>query len=331
MARSATYNDVNPNEPELRQKGFPKYMDYVVQTDGLTKKYGKQTAVDNVNVHVKQGAIYGLLGRNGAGKTTIMKMLLGLASVDSGEAFIFGHPLQKIPQKTYERIGNIVETPGFYPNLTGYENLKVFAKLKGMVSKSAIEDALAFVSLPCGDKKPFSNYSLGMKQRLGIANALMNDPELLILDEPTNGLDPIGIAEIRGLIKELSASRGKTVLISSHYLSEIEQIADTIGIIHEGVLLEECDMQDISRHNQRHINIEVPDVKNAVLLLEEKLGIKNYTVVQPDTIKIYDFTIEPKIINSLFCGSGLEVSALYINAGNLEEHFRTITGGVGIA
>lgn len=306
-------------------------MNLAIQTNELIKKYGEQTAVKNVNLHVKCGEIYGLLGRNGAGKTTIMKMLLGLTSITSGEAFLFGCPLHQTSQKVYERIGNIIETPGFYPNLTGYENLKVFAKLKGTISRNAVQDALEFVSLPYRDKKPFSNYSLGMKQRLGIANALMNDPELLILDEPTNGLDPIGIAEVRGLIKGLSVEKGKTVLISSHQLSEIEQIADTIGIIHDGVLLEECNMQEISKYNQKYISITVSNVNKAVLLLEQKLGIKNFVTTTSNTIKIYDFTHEPQTINGLFCGAEIEVSALFINSGNLEEYFKTITGGVGIA
>lgn len=306
-------------------------MNLAIQTNQLIKKYGEQTAVKNVNLHVKCGEIYGLLGRNGAGKTTIMKMLLGLTSITSGKAFLFDCPLYKTSQKVYERIGNIIETPGFYPNLTGYENLKVFAKLKGTISQNAVQDALEFVSLPYRDKKPFSNYSLGMKQRLGIANALMNDPELLILDEPTNGLDPIGISEVRGLIKGLSVEKGKTVLISSHQLSEIEQIADTIGIIHDGVLLEECNMQEISKHNQKYISITVSNVNKAVLLLEQKLGIKNFVTTTSNTVKIYDFTHEPQTINGIFCRAELEVSALFINSGNLEEYFKTITGGVGIA
>ena len=306
-------------------------MNYVIHTTDLTKNYNEQRAVQNVNLHVRSGEIYGLLGRNGAGKTTIMKMLLGLTSVTSGEFALFGSPMTEFSSKVYERIGNIIETPGFYPSLTGTENLQVFARLKGMASPSAIQDALNFVTLPYRDKKPFSNYSLGMKQRLGIANALMNDPELLILDEPTNGLDPIGIAEVRTLIKDLAVSKGKTILISSHQLSEIEQIVDTIGIIHEGVLLEECNMKEISRFNQRYICIEVSDTQKAALLLEQKLDIKEYTVISPDTIKIYDFTHTPQTINGLFCRSGLEVSALSINTGNLEEHFKTITGGVGIA
>lgn len=189
---------------------------YVIETKQLTKTYGEQTVVNSVNIHVKQGQIYGLLGRNGAGKTTIMKMILGLTDITSGEVDVFGQNIKGREKRVYPRIGAIIETPGFYPNLTGTENLEIFAKLRGTAAPNAVKNALEIVGLPYRDKKLFSKYSLGMKQRLGIANAILHDPELLILDEPTNGLDPIGIAEVRDFIKTLSIERGKTILISSH-------------------------------------------------------------------------------------------------------------------
>lgn len=221
--------------------------DFVIETKQLTKIYGEQTAVSKVNLHVKKGRIYGLLGRNGAGKTTIMKMVLGLASITSGEVDVFGKNIKGREKRVYPRIGAIIETPGFYPNLTGTENLEIFAKLRGTAAPHAVKNALEIVGLPYKDKKLFSKYSLGMKQRLGIANAILHDPELLILDEPTNGLDPIGIAEVRDFIKELSAAQGKTILISSHILSEISLLADDIGIIDNGVLLEEGGMGNWKR------------------------------------------------------------------------------------
>ena len=197
--------------------------DLVIETKKLTKIYGEQTAVNSVNLHVKPGRIYGLLGRNGAGKTTIMKMILGLTPITSGEVDVFGQNIKGHEKRIYPRIGAIIETPGFYPNLTGTENLEIFAKLRGTPQPNAVKNALEVVGLPYKDKKLFSKYSLGMKQRLGIANAILHDPELLILDEPTNGLDPIGIAEVRNFIKNLSVERGKTILISSHILSEVSR------------------------------------------------------------------------------------------------------------
>lgn len=184
---------------------------YIIETKQLTKIYGDQKAINNVNLHVKKGRIYGLLGRNGAGKTMIMKMILGLTPITSGEVDVFGKNIKGREKRVYPRIGAIIETPGFYPNLTGTENLEIFAKLRGTAAPNAVKNALEVVGLPYRDKKLFGKYSLGMKQRLGIAKAILHDPELLILDEPTNGLDPIGIAEMREFIKNLSVERGTPI------------------------------------------------------------------------------------------------------------------------
>lgn len=200
--------------------------DCIIETENLTKKYGNQSSVSNLNIHVRQGRIYGLLGRNGAGKTTTMKMLLGLTTPTSGKIKIFGKNIRENEKEILPRIGSLIESPGFYPNLTATENLKIFADLRGLKDSKYIKGALELVNLPYRDKKLFSQYSLGMKQRLAIALAIMHNPELLILDEPINGLDPIGIAEVRSFIKELCDERGKTILISSHILSEISLLAD---------------------------------------------------------------------------------------------------------
>jgi len=304
---------------------------YVIETNGLTKQYGNHKAVNNVSMRVKGGEIYGLLGRNGAGKTSVMKMLLSLTAITSGEAYLFGKPIAGNENELYPRIGSIIEFPAFYPDLSGYENLTYFARLRGKVSKEAIKDALETVNLPYKDKKIFSQYSQGMKQRLGIANAILKDPDLFILDEPTSGLDPIGIAEMRGFIKDLCTRKGKTVLISSHQLSEIEQIADTIGIIHDGVLLEECSMKDIANVNRNYISVTVSDINKAVLLLEQKFGITNHVAVEPDTVKIFDVSLDTKVVNRSLMEAGIDVAAITINTGNLEEYFKSITGGEGIA
>ena len=211
--------------------------DYVIETRNLTKQYGTQTSVSDLNIHVKKGRIYGLLGRNGAGKTTTMKMLLGLTAPTSGEVEILGKNIRTNNKKVLPHIGSLIEAPGFYPNLTGTENLRIFAELRNIKNANAIKGALELVGLPYRDKKLFSQYSLGMKQRLAIALAVMHNPSILILDEPINGLDPIGIAEVRSFIRELCDAQGKTILISSHILSEIALLADDIGIIDHGVLL----------------------------------------------------------------------------------------------
>lgn len=266
--------------------------EYVIETKQLTKVYGDQTAVNAVNLHVKRGQIYGLLGRNGAGKTTIMKMILGLTPITSGEADIFGKNIKGQEKRVYPRIGAIIETPGFYPNLTGTENLEIFARLRGTAAPNAVKNALEVVGLPYKDKKLFGKYSLGMKQRLGIANAILHDPELLILDEPTNGLDPIGIAEVRDFIKDLSVERGKTILISSHILSEIQLLADDIGIIDHGVLLEESSMSELEKKNSKYIFLQVSDVSKAALILEHQFQLKNYSVQDDHTLRLYDTSLD---------------------------------------
>ncbi len=240
-----------------------KHDKYVIETKNLTKQYGAQKSVANLNIHVRKGRIYGLLGRNGAGKTTTMKMLLGLTKPTSGEVRIWGEALGDNEKKLLPRIGSLIESPGFYPNLTATENLRIFATLRGVPNRNAIRNALDLVGLPYKDKKLFSQYSLGMKQRLAIALAVMHDPELLILDEPINGLDPIGIAEVRSFIRNLCNERGKTILISSHILSEIALLADDIGIIDHGVLLEEESLAQLEAKSSKHIGFTVSDTAQA--------------------------------------------------------------------
>lgn len=305
--------------------------DEVIKTKQLTKRYGKQTVINNVNIHVKEGRIYGLLGRNGAGKTTIMKMILGLTPITSGKIEVFGSDISGKEKKIYPRIGAIIETPGFYPNLTGTENLEIFARLRGTPSHHAVKKALEIVGLPYKDKKTFGKYSLGMKQRLGIANAILHDPELLILDEPTNGLDPIGIAEVREFIKKLSVEYGKTILISSHILSEIALLADDIGIIDHGVLLEESSMEELEKRNRKYIALQVSDIPKTTLLLERRYQIMDYAVQDEQTLRIYDTSLDMGEINKALIMEGITVMSSSINNDSLEDYFKKITGGEGIA
>lgn len=305
--------------------------EFLIETKQLTKIYGEQTAVNSVNLHVKKGRIYGLLGRNGAGKTTIMKMILGLTPITSGEVDVFGQNIKGKEKRIYPRIGAIIETPGFYPNLTGTENLEIFAKLRGTAAPNAVKTALEVVGLPYKDKKLFSKYSLGMKQRLGIANAILHDPELLILDEPTNGLDPIGIAEVRNFIKDLSTEHGKTILISSHILSEIELLADDIGIIDHGILLEESSMDELQRKNSKYILLQVSEVSKALLILERQFGVKDYSVQDEQTLRLYDTTLDMAAINKALVTQGVSVISSGLCNDTLEDYFKKITGGEGIA
>lgn len=305
--------------------------DFIIETKQLTKVYGDQTVVDAVDLHVGKGRIYGLLGRNGAGKTTLMKMILGLTAVTSGEVMVFGYKITERKKRIYPRIGAIIETPGFYPNLTGKENLEIFAKLRGTAGPHAVRNAMEVVGLPYKDKKLFGQYSLGMKQRLGIANAILHDPELLILDEPTNGLDPIGIAKMREFIKRLSVEYGKTILISSHILSEIALLADDIGIIDHGVLLEESSMEALERKSGQYILLEVSDISKAILLLERQFGLRDYTVQDEQTLRLRDTTLDMAAVNRALMLEDIAVISSSLYTDTLEDHFKKITGGEGIA
>lgn len=304
---------------------------YIIETKNLTKVYGEQKAVNSVNLHIEKGSIYGLLGRNGAGKTTIMKMILGLTDITNGEVSVFNQNIKGNEKKIYPRIGAIIETPGFYPNLTGTENLEIFALLRGTAFPDAVKNALEVVGLPHKDKKLFGNYSLGMKQRLGIANAILHDPEVLILDEPTNGLDPIGIAEVRNFIKDLSVKKGKTILISSHILSEITLLADTVGIIDKGVLLEESSMEELNKKNRKYIMLEVSDVSKTTIVLEKEFGITNYSVEDNNHVKIYSHGLDMAKINKSLVMNGISVASSQTCNDSLEDYFKKITGGERIA
>lgn len=304
---------------------------YVIETRGLTKKYGEQNSVSNLSIHVKKGRIYGLLGRNGAGKTTTMRMLLGLTAPSSGEVKIWGRPLRGNEKKILPRIGSLIESPGFYPNLTGTENLRIFADLRGLKGTRFIKDALEVVNLPYRDKKLFSQYSLGMKQRLAIALAVMHNPELLILDEPINGLDPIGIAEMRGFIRELCDSTGKTILISSHILSEIALLADDIGIIDHGVLLEEESLEELEAKNGKYFHFTVSNAPTAARLLESRLGVQDVRVDSSNGLTVRSPRLDSGEAVRLFVEAGLSVSDAHLYEDTLEDYFKQVTGGEGIA
>ena len=305
--------------------------DYLIETKQLTKIYGEQAAVKNINLHGKRGKIYGLLGRNGAGKTTTMKMLLGLTQPTSGEVKIWGKPLRGNEKKLLPRIGSLIESPGFYPNLTATENLRIFATLRGVPNRNAIKDALDLVGLPYKDKKLFSQYSLGMKQRLAIALAVMHDPERLILDEPINGLDPIGIAEVRSFIRELCDARGKTILISSHILSEISLLADDVGIIDHGTVLEEESLEELEQKSSKHIHFTVSNAAQAARVLERDFQENHFSILDDHNIQLYNLTLPIGKIVTAFVANDLEVSEAHSCEESLEDYFKRVTGGEGIA
>lgn len=304
---------------------------YIIETKGLTKYYGDNPAVKDIDMHINKGEIYGLLGRNGVGKTTIMKMLLRLTSVTQGTISMFGESFIGNEKRFLNRIGVMIETPGFYPNLTATENLEILASLRGIIKRNAVAESLERVGLPYKDKKLFSEFSLGMKQRLGIAAAIIHDPEILILDEPINGLDPIGVAETRNFLKELSQDYGKTILLSSHILSEIELLADSIGILHGGVLLEECSYKKLKEKNAQYILLKAEPIQRVVNFIENTLKMGNYRVTGENTILIYDKEVQTQNIVKVLAREGIFVETIVKREDSLEDYFKHLTGGEGIA
>jgi ABC-2 type transport system ATP-binding protein/bacitracin transport system ATP-binding protein len=315
---------------DLKEKKGNMEMGYLIETRNLKKQYGKTIVVNDVSVHVPKGKIYALLGRNGAGKTTLMKMLLRLIRSTSGEIYLFGTRCEKTDCSIYRQIGSIIETPGFYENLTAFDNLTLLMRLRGQGKREDIMKALEMVGLHHEYLKPFSDYSLGMKQRLGIAAALMHEPKLLILDEPINGLDPIGISEIRALLTSLCRDKGTTIFVSSHVLSEIEQIADVIGVMHKGQLIEEIKMEALQNRRHEYIEFEVSDMTKALEILENSYGITNCQV-QGNTLKVFDTAYNCGMINKTFVENGLMVTKINQTKENLEDYFSELIGGGGIA
>ena len=304
-------------------------MSDIICVDGLIKEYAGIKVVDGVSFSVNKGEIYGLLGRNGAGKTTIMKILLGLANPTSGKVSILGKDMSvNSEKKVLKKVGCIIENPGFYSNLTGTENLEIFAKLRGL-DQDSVKNALELVNLPYKDKKLFSKYSLGMKQRLAIANAIMHNPEILVLDEPTNGLDPIGIAEVRELLKKLKES-GSSILISSHILSELENVADRISIIDFGKMIEEINMKEWKNKQNSDIRVFVKEVDIAKKILF-KIGIEEQNILEfSEGILIQNSQLSTTELNKVFVNNNIDLIGIVEDKTSLEDYFKKVTGGQGI-
>ena len=296
----------------------------LVQTQNLTKKYGDTVVLNNININIEKGRIYAFIGQNGAGKTTLMRILVGLAFVSTGEFELFG---QKEVEKQRRRIGCLIEGPALYSSMTAYENLESERICKGIPNKENIEKVLELVGLHDVRKKKVKHFSLGMKQRLGIAMSLLNNPELLILDEPTNGLDPMGIVEIRELIRKLNEEKGITIIISSHILSELYQLASNYIIIDKGRILEDITLEELDEKCKKHIAVTVDNVPLAVTVIEEKLKISDFKVMPDGTIKIYDCLDDIKKVSAALSKSGLIITKISIEGDSLEEYFVQLIGG----
>lgn len=299
----------------------------VLKTYNITKKYGEQLAVDNVNMTIKKGDIYGFIGKNGAGKTTLIRLITGLIHKSGGEIELLGANEENELNKARTMVGSLIESPSLYTNMTARENLEVSRLVRNIPGKECIDEVLNLVGLKDTGKKKVKDFSLGMRQRLGIANALLGNPKLLILDEPINGLDPMGIIEIRELLKKINKEKDITILISSHILGELSEMATTYGIIANGKLIEEISSSELSQKCRQYIDLKVDDAKKAVILLERQFGITDYEVLENNKIKIFSHLNETGAINMQLSKGGVVVEKIDIKGEKLEEYFMDRVGG----
>ena len=294
----------------------------VLKATGITKKYGAAKALDKVSIEIKRGMIYGLIGENGAGKSTFMRTIMGLISIDEGSIELFG---TTDLQAARRRMGQSIETPALYPELTARDNLRVQAA-NGGVSDREIEDLLKMMRLENTGKKKAKNFSLGMRQRLAIANALITNPEFLILDEPTNGMDPAGMAEMREIIQRLVKERGITVLLSSHLLDELSQIATHYGILHEGHLIKELSKEELAQESRQFIKIDTSATEQAVTVLDS-LGYRDYFVQSSRVIQLFEGIDQVAAINQALVEAKVPVDGIHLVGQKLEDYFLQLTGG----
>ena len=301
-------------------------MDYILETKGLTKVYGNKEAAKDVDLHIRPGQIYGLIGRNGAGKTTIMRMISGLSIPTSGSYSLFGKTGYAM-KKMLRDVGVLIEYPGLYPRLSAYENLKIKCIGAGIRPAGYVEELLRIIGLENTDrKKPAGSYSLGMRQRLGIGLALVGDPKILILDEPINGLDPQGIAEIRQTLLMLRDEKGITIMISSHILDELAKVADCFGIINEGRMLDEFSAEELHRRCGQYVTIRT-DNREAALQALNGLGIEQIETETDGTLRIVDHLDDTPAISKAIVEAGAGLREISLQSLSLEDYYLGVTGG----
>lgn len=295
----------------------------ILKTHNLTKKYKSFVALDNANIQISKGDIYGLIGRNGAGKTTLMKIITTLSNKTYGNFELFGKKDTELTESK-RRIGCLIENPAFFPNMSAVDNLKYYAIQKGIVNKKQIDEAIDLVGLTEAKKKKFKTYSLGMKQRLGIAFAILDNPDFIILDEPINGLDPIGISELRDLFKKLNQERNITILISSHILNELYQVANKFCIIEKGRVIKEITKEQLDEECSKCIVIKTTQTSKAAVIIEEQLHTKNYKIIDNQEIRLYDYLENSGKVNKVLIQNDIDIISLYETGITLEDYFKTV-------
>lgn len=299
----------------------------VLKTSNLTKKYRSHLAVNNADLEIRQGEIFGLVGKNGAGKTTLLRMITGLIMPTSGEIELFNETSNEGLCISRMRTGSIIETPSFFPYLSAEKNLEYYRIQRGIAEKDIVEDTLRIVGLEGTGNKKFKNFSLGMKQRLGLALAIMTSPDLLILDEPINGLDPTGIVEFRDILLKLNRERNITIIISSHILSELAQLATSFGFIHDGKFIEHISSKELGQKCKSSVSIKVDSTEKASAIIETLLGSKKYEVLNGNEIRIYEFLDKPEMVAKELITNGVMIYSLNQVGANLENYYIDLIGG----
>ncbi|MEB7422259.1 ATP-binding cassette domain-containing protein [Staphylococcus arlettae] len=299
----------------------------ILKTSKLTKQYHNYLAAKDVDITINKGDIYGLIGENGAGKSTLLRMITGLSIPTKGSLELFEESNWKMLDEQRKRIGGVIEKPALFSNMTAYENLEVHRLQRGIPGKACVREKLEIVGLTNTEKKKVADFSLGMKQRLGLAIALLSDPALLILDEPTNGLDPMGIVELRELILKLNYEQGLTVLISSHILSELYELANKFGIIHQGEMLEELSSDTLEKKCKQYIQIKVDDVYKGASVLESHLNTHDFEVLSDGTLRIYNYLDDIYTVSKTLTDNQLVIEHLSKNGENLESYFTNLIKG----
>lgn len=301
--------------------------DLVLKTNHLTKKYRNFAALKDVSITLEGGKIYGLIGKNGAGKTTLMRITSGLSFPTDGSIELFGHSGEKEIQRELKRIGCLIEYPGLNGNMTAEENLKLHRIMRGIPNRELDQELLELTGLLSTGKKKVKDFSLGMKQRLGIAIALLGNPELLILDEPVNGLDPLGVVEIRTLIRKMCEERHMTILISSHNLPELYQTSTDYIIIDKGEIKKTLRLEELEESCQHHIRIECADTEGLLTVLEHKLGTVNFKVMPDKSVKLYDYLEERELVARTIFENGIVPTHFSLGGDTLESYFLSVIGG----
>jgi len=299
----------------------------VIESKAIVKNYGGFTALNNVNITIKRGEIYGLVGDNGAGKSTLFKIIAGQVIPNGGEICLFGEHLPKNLEQQRKRTGAIIESPGFYPQLSVENNLEYYRIQKGVPGREIVKKLLETVNLYNSRKKKCKELSMGMKQRFGLAIALLGEPELLILDEPINGLDPSGIIEMRKLLLMLNMEKNITILLSSHILSELEQLASVYGFLNEGKLLEQISASNLRKRCSDYIEILVSDFERYAALLEKKLNHKQFQVLPDNVIRISNPKLEIEVFSRLASDNNMSISKLEKKQMSLENYYMTLKNG----